>query len=72
MDLSMPVLDGWEATRRIKTEASTAGIRVIAVTGHATEDGLRKATEVGADAVLTKPCAPETGLASIWALLGRP
>ena len=71
MDLSMPVLDGWEATRRIKADAASADIRVIAVTGHATQNGLRMATEAGADAVLTKPCAPETILAGIMALLGR-
>lgn len=71
MDLSMPVLDGWEATRRIKADAASADVRVIAVTGHATDNGLRRATEAGADAVLTKPCAPETILAGIMALLGR-
>ena len=71
MDLSMPVVDGWEATRRIKADAAMADVFIIAVTGHSTEDGLRRATDLGADAVLTKPCAPGTILAGVWALLGR-
>lgn len=70
MDLSMPVLDGWEATRRIKSDAATSDVFVIAVTGHSTDQGLRRATDLGADAVLTKPCQPGTILAGIWALLG--
>jgi two-component system cell cycle response regulator DivK len=60
MDLAMPVLDGWEATQRIKTDDATKHIVVIALTGHVYGDNLRRAHEVGADAVLTKPCTPET------------
>jgi two-component system, cell cycle response regulator DivK len=59
MDLSMPVLDGWETTRRIKADAATAGIIVIAVTGHATKFGLERAKDSGADAVVSKPCLPQ-------------
>jgi CheY-like chemotaxis protein len=58
MDLSMPVLDGWEATRQIKAHASTKHIPVIAITGHVTEENLQRARDAGADAVLVKPCAP--------------
>ncbi len=69
MDLSMPVVDGWEATRRIKADPRTADIVIIAVTGHATNYGLDRAREAGAEAVLTKPCLPEDLLRTISALI---
>ena len=59
MDLSLPVMDGWEATRRLKADKSTAGIPVVALTGHVLagfSDGAKKA---GCDAFVTKPCLPE-------------
>ena len=68
MDLSMPILDGWEATRRIKADPETSDIVVVAVTGHATNFGLQRAKEAGADAVLTKPCLPEDLLALLRSL----
>ena len=68
MDLSMPVLDGWEATRRIKADAATAEIVVIAVTGHATNFGLQRAKEAGADVVVAKPCLPQDLLAVLRTL----
>jgi two-component system cell cycle response regulator DivK len=68
MDLSMPVLDGWETTRRIKADATTAGIVVIAVTGHATHFGLQRAKEAGADVVVAKPCLPQDLLAVLRSL----
>lgn len=69
MDLSMPVLDGWETTRRIKANPATADIVIIALTGHATNFGLATAKEAGAQAVLTKPCLPQDLLGVISALL---
>jgi two-component system cell cycle response regulator DivK len=69
MDLSMPVVDGWEATRRIKADPRTKDIIIIAVTGHATNFGLEKARQAGAEAVLTKPCLPEDLLRTISALI---
>jgi CheY-like chemotaxis protein len=69
MDLSMPVVDGWQATRAIKADPRTADIVVIAVTGHATNYGLQQAKDAGAEAVLTKPCLPEDLLATIRALM---
>jgi CheY-like chemotaxis protein len=69
MDLSMPVLDGWEATRRIKKDPSTADIVIIALTGHATNYGLVQAKEAGAEAVLTKPCLAEDLLALVRVLM---
>lgn len=71
MDLAMPVLDGWEATRWIKAHPKTRHIPVIAVTGRALEQDLRRAYAAGADAVLVKPCPPEVLLESIRELLAR-
>lgn len=68
MDLSMRVLDGWEATRRIKADPRTADIVIIAVTGHGTNYGLQRAKDAGCDAVLTKPCVPQDLLGIIGSL----
>jgi CheY-like chemotaxis protein len=59
MDLSLPVMDGWEATRRLKADQRTAEIPVVALTGHALvgiSDGARRA---GCDGFVSKPCLPE-------------
>jgi len=55
MDLSLPVMDGWEATRRIKADAATQGIPVIALTAHAMAGDEQKAREAGCDDYDTKP-----------------
>ena len=59
MDLSLPVMDGWEATRRLKANKLTAGIPIVAVTGHALAGILEGAKKAGCDAFVTKPCLPE-------------
>jgi CheY-like chemotaxis protein len=69
MDLSMPVIDGWAATRSIKTHPKTKGIPVVAITGHVTFENLNRATEAGADAVLVKPCLPRDLLAVVRSIL---
>ena len=65
MDLSLPVMDGWEATRRIKADPKTAHIRVIALTGHAEPAHIKKALDAGCDDFVAKPCLPENLLAKI-------
>ena len=59
MDLSLPRLDGWEATRRLKQDERTREIPVIALTAHALASAHEKAKLVGCDAVVTKPCLPK-------------
>ena len=58
MDLSLPGLDGWEATRRLKQDPRTRDIPVIALTGHALTGSEHTAREAGCDRFLTKPCSP--------------
>ncbi len=59
MDLSLPVMDGWEATRRLKSDERTATIPVVALTGHALAGISEGAKKAGCDAFVTKPCLPE-------------
>src|SRR5215218_7462815 len=59
MDLSLPVMDGWEATRRLKADARTAHIPVVALTGHALAGISEGAKRAGCDAFVIKPCLPE-------------
>jgi two-component system, cell cycle response regulator DivK len=67
MDMSLPVLDGWEATRRIK--ANTPAMPIIALTAHAMEGDERKARDAGCDDYDTKPIEMERLLGKIQKLL---
>ena len=69
MDMGLPVLDGWEATRRIKAAAETRGIPVIALTANAMTGDREKALAAGCDDFDTKPVEMARLLAKIAALL---
>lgn len=71
MDLSLPVLDGWEATRQIKTRRRTASIPVIALSAHAMAGDEERARKVGCDDYDTKPIEMPRLLGKIEALLQR-
>ena len=58
MDLSLPGIDGWQATRELKRDERTAKIPIVALTGHALEAHSRSAKEAGCDAFIVKPCMP--------------
>jgi CheY-like chemotaxis protein len=69
MDMSLPVIDGWEATRRIKANDATRRIPVIALTAHAMAGDREQAMEVGCDDYDTKPVEITRLLGKIAALL---
>ena len=71
MDMSLPVIDGWEATRRIKAAPATSAIPVIALTAHAMSDDRDKAFQAGCDDYDTKPVDLPRLLDKIGALLAR-
>jgi CheY-like chemotaxis protein len=71
MDMSLPVLDGWEATRQIKANPTTAAIPVIALTAHAMSGDRENALAAGCDDYDTKPVELPRLLGKIEALLGR-
>ena len=70
MDMSLPVIDGWEATRRIKADPATATIPVIALTAHAMEGDRERAIEAGCDDYDTKPIELERLTGKIARFLG--
>jgi CheY-like chemotaxis protein len=71
MDLSLPVLDGWEATRRIKAGKGTGHIPVIALTAHAMTGDREKALAAGCDDFDTKPVEIDRLIGKIEALAGK-
>lgn len=71
MDMSLPIMDGWEATRQLKSDAQTASIPVIALTAHAMAGDREKALEAGCDDYDTKPIELPRLLEKIAALLGE-
>jgi two-component system cell cycle response regulator DivK len=69
MDLSLPGLDGWEATRRLKRDERTKHTPVVAVTGHAFTGSEKSATDAGCDGYISKPCLPADLLLEIRRVL---
>jgi two-component system, cell cycle response regulator DivK len=69
MDLSLPVLDGWEATWLLKHDERTAHIPVVALTAHHGSGELERATYAGCDWFVPKPCPPDALVAEIRRIL---
>ncbi len=72
MDIQLPILDGYEATRRLKADPGTRGIPIIVVTSYALSGDETKARESGCDAYVTKPYSPRALLAKIREFLPTP
>jgi CheY-like chemotaxis protein len=70
MDMSLPIIDGWEATRRVKANAVTKHIPIIALTAHAMQGDEQKAREAGCDDYDTKPVELPRLLEKMERLLG--
>jgi two-component system cell cycle response regulator DivK len=71
MDMSLPVIDGWEATKQLKAEAETARIPIIALTAHAMDSDRQKAIAAGCDDFDTKPVELSRLLGKIEELLKK-
>ena len=69
MDLALPKMDGWEATRRLKMEENTRHIPIVALTGHALAGHAEGARQAGCDSFVTKPCLPDALVAEIQRML---
>ena len=69
LDLSMPVLSGWEAVKLLKADERLKGIPVLAFTAHAMAGDERKVMDAGFDGYLSKPCAPRRAVEAVAARL---
>ena len=69
MDLSLPGMDGWEVTSRLKKDARTKHIPIIALTAHALTEERERAEQAGCDGFLAKPCLPDELLAEVKRVL---
>jgi len=69
MDLALPKMDGWEATRRLKSDERTKHIPIVALTGHALAGHAEGARQAGCDSFVTKPCLPDALVAEIRKML---
>jgi two-component system cell cycle response regulator DivK len=71
MDITLPIMDGWEATRRLKADERTRHIPIIVLTGHALTGKSKELRSAGCDAFLAKPCMPEMLVEKVQELLQR-
>jgi two-component system, cell cycle response regulator DivK len=71
MDLSLPVIDGWEATRRIKADEALKGIPIIALSAHAMRGDEERARQSGCDDYLSKPLDEDLLFAKLTTFLGQ-
>jgi two-component system, cell cycle response regulator DivK len=69
MDASMPVLDGWQATRVLKSDPTTRHIPILALTAHAFDHAKQQAKAAGCDGFITKPCLPDDLVLQVRATL---
>jgi two-component system cell cycle response regulator DivK len=70
MDISLPVMDGWEATRLLKADLATSNIPIVALTAHALRSDEAKAAEIGFDAFIRKPAEPKLVLEIVQRFVG--
>jgi CheY-like chemotaxis protein len=71
MDISIPIIDGWEATQVLKHDPETRQIPIIALTAHALASDRERAMQVGCDGYLAKPCEPRAVVAEVQRFLGQ-
>jgi two-component system, cell cycle response regulator DivK len=69
MDLALPKIDGWEATKRLKSDERTKHIPIVALTGHALAGFAEGAREAGCDSFVTKPCLPDALVVEVRRML---
>jgi CheY-like chemotaxis protein len=72
MDISIPKIDGWEATERLKADGATSSIPIIALTAHALEEDRLKAMRSGCDGYLAKPVEPRRVVQEVEKFIGPP
>jgi two-component system, cell cycle response regulator DivK len=70
MDISIPKIDGWEATQRLKSDQDTRDIPIIALTAHALEEDRQKAIQAGCDGYLAKPVEPRRVVQEVERFVG--
>lgn len=69
MDLSLPVMDGWEATRRLKADPKTSHLIIVALSAHALAAEGERARQAGCDGFIAKPCLPSDLVAQMTTFL---
>lgn len=72
MDISIPKIDGWEATQRLKSDDATRAIPIVALTAHALEEDRQKAVQAGCDGYLAKPVEPRRVVQEVERFVGAP